>query len=61
MKDNHKYRVSIYLGKELYNKLDVLSNELHITISSLAKILLQTGFTLGDAIERSITNGESKK
>lgn len=48
----HKYRVSIYLGKELYETLGVLADEIGIPLASLCRVLLQTGKEFADTIEK---------
>lgn len=53
----HKYRVSIYLGKELYQDLEDMSKVLGIPISTMAKIILNTGFELSKTLESQIMKG----
>ena len=63
MQDKHKYRVQVYLGKELYEKLEELSNFMGIPVATVAKLLLKTGFELSSAIERKMElniNGKDK-
>lgn len=63
MQDKHKYRVQVYLGKELYEKLEELSNFMGIPVATVAKLLLKTGFELSNAIERKMElsiNGKDK-
>lgn len=60
-KENAKYRTTVYLGKELYFSLQETADMLGISISTLCKILLKTGYEIGNSIERNITgNGKSK-
>ena len=54
MQDKHKYRVQVYLGKELYEKLEELSKFMGIPVATVAKLLLKTGFELSSAIERKM-------
>lgn len=54
MQDKHKYRVQVYLGKELYEKLEELSNFMGIPVATVAKLLLKTGFELSNAIEKKM-------
>lgn len=56
----HKYRVSVYLGKELFDDLNGIANFLGIPLASLCKILLQTGKEFADSMERSFPNGGKK-
>ena len=63
MQDKHKYRVQVYLGKELYEKLEELSKFMGIPVATVAKLLLKTGFELSSAIERKMElniNGKDK-
>ena len=63
MQDKHKYRVQVYLGKELYEKLEELSKFMGIPVATVAKLLLKTGFELSNAIERKMElniNGKDK-
>ena len=53
-KYNNKYRLTIYLGKETYEKLAQLSNMIGIPLSTTAKILLQTGMQIGEALEKGV-------
>ena len=54
MQDKHKYRVQVYLGKELYEKLEELSNFMGIPVATVAKLLLKNGFELSNAIEKKM-------
>ena len=54
MQDKHKYRVQVYLGKELYEKLEELSKFMGIPVATVAKLLLKTGFELSNAIEKKM-------
>ena len=40
MQDKHKYRVQIYLGKEMYEKLEVMSKFMGIPVATVAKLIL---------------------
>lgn len=57
MKDNHKYRVSVYLGKELYSQIEQMAKALSIPVATATKILLSTGFELSKTLEPSIKKG----
>lgn len=64
MKSNHKYRVSIYLGKELYEEIETMAQFMGIPVATATKILLSTGFELSKAVEqnfvKSLKKGEKK-
>lgn len=53
----HKYRVSIYLGKELYEELQKSAEIMGISVATLAKILLNTGNELSKTLERKVSDG----
>lgn len=53
----HKYRVSIYLGKENYEELEKIADKMMIPVSTLCKIIFATGFELSKQIEKGATNG----
>jgi hypothetical protein len=62
MKDNHKYRVSVYLGKELYSQIEQMAKALNIPVATTTKLLLNTGFELSKTLEptlkKSLEKGE---
>lgn len=60
--NKHKYRVSIYLGKEMYERFEKEAEMMNISIATLTKIILQTGYQLATNLEKKggIPNGESK-
>lgn len=64
MKSNHKYRVSIYLGKDLYEEIETMAQFMGIPVATATKILLSTGFELSKAMEqnfvKSLKKGEKK-
>lgn len=58
MKPNHKYRVSVYLGKDIYNELDQLANLMNVSVSTIARVLISTGYEISKSIEKGgILNG----
>ena len=59
-KNNNKYRLTIYLGKELYEKLSQISDMLGIPLSTTTRILLQTGLQIGEALEKGVNINEIK-
>lgn len=59
-KSNHKYRASVYLGKELHKTLTEMAKELNISISTLIKILIDTGFQFATGIENILNKGGEK-
>lgn len=57
LQDKHKYRVSVYLGKDLYQELEQTANIMGISVATLARILLNTGNELGKTLERRMKDG----
>ena len=51
-KPKHRYRVSVYLGKENYEKLEALAIGLNLPVSSMTRVLIETGFQIARAIEK---------
>lgn len=60
--NKHKYRVSIYLGKEMYERFEKEAEMMNISIATLTKIILETGYQLATNLEKkgAIPNGENK-
>jgi len=48
----HKYRVTIYLGKDLYKTLDGMARFLNMPMATITRILLQTGVEVGNALDK---------
>ena len=57
MQDKHKYRVQIYLGKEMYEKLEGISKFMGIPEATVAKLILNTGFELSTVLETQLKKG----
>lgn len=62
----HKYRVSLYLGKDLYNTLNGMARFMNIPLATATRILLETGVKLGSALDSKGTEdlrryGKSEK
>lgn len=47
----HLYRVNVYLGKELYTDLERTALIMGISVATLAKILINTGYQLANSID----------
>ena len=54
----HKYRVNVYLGKDIYSRLEEQANVFNMPIATLTKLLIETGFAFADQLERSGNNGK---
>lgn len=48
---NKAYKVNIYLGKELYETIEILSQFFGVSVPQMAKILLNTGVEFSKAID----------
>ena len=59
-KNNNKYRLTIYLGKELFEKLTQVSEMLGIPLSTATRILLETGIQIGEALEKGVNLNDNK-
>ena len=55
-KPKHRYRVSVYLGKETYEQLEGLAVALNIPVASMTRVLIETGFQVAKAIEKGDQN-----
>ena len=54
MKPNHKWRVNVYLGKDLYTELEDMGNLLGLSVSQMARIILTQGKQVADTMERNV-------
>lgn len=59
-KSKHKYRANVYLGKELHKTLTEMAKELSLSVSTLIKILIETGFNFATGIENILKKGGLK-
>lgn len=48
----HKYRVSLYLGKETYEEIEKLSDFLGLPVATTARVILETGLQISKSLER---------
>lgn len=60
MKSNHKYRATIYLGKEVYEDLDQLAEMLSMSVAQIAGIIFRTGYDVSKQLERKEVNRDGK-
>lgn len=58
-KTKHLYRVSVYLGKDLYNELDQTAHIMGVSVATLAKIMLNTGYELSKQLEQNVKKGSN--
>lgn len=52
MKSKHKYRTSVYLGKENYEKLNSLATDMGLSVSQIVRVMLDTGIHLAESVDR---------
>ncbi len=60
MKSNHKYRATIYLGKEIYEELDKLAEELTMSVAQMAGIIFRTGYDVSKSLMRKEVKRDGK-
>lgn len=51
-KSNHKYRVSVYLGKEMYARFEEEAEAMGVSIATFTRILLETGYQFAKGLEK---------
>lgn len=56
----HRYRVGVYLGKETYEKIEELAKWMNIPISTMTRIILETGLQISKTLEKEVTKNASK-
>lgn len=59
-KSNHKYRVNVYLGKEVYQELERDAEFMGVSIATLTKILITTGYQFTKGVESNFKKGEKR-
>lgn len=52
----HKYRVSVYLGKDLYEKIDAVAQFMGVSVATMTKIFLSTGFELSKSVDSAMVD-----
>lgn len=60
-KANHKYRATIYLGKEIYEALDKMAHMLNISVPTLTTIIFKTGWEISKTLDRKEVNDQDGK
>lgn len=61
MDNKHKYRVSVYLGKQNHEKLSSMAKAFGMPLSALVRVLLDNGMALADAMEKQETKSNGEK
>ena len=57
----HRYRVSIYLGKDAYEQITQLANMVNVPIATMTRVILETGLQLSKAIEKGVFDNGSEQ
>lgn len=55
----HRYRVTIYLGKENYEKIEELAHFLGLPVATMTRVILETGLNISTALEIGKEIGEN--
>lgn len=53
-KANHKYRATIYLGKEIYESLETMAQVLHLSVPTIAAIIFKTGWEISKQLDKGV-------
>lgn len=56
----HRYRVSVYLGKETYEQIEQLAQFLGLPVSTMTRVILETGLQISKTLEKGVTDNGSK-
>lgn len=54
----HKYRVSVYLGKDMYERFEREAMAMNISVATFTRILLETGYQFAKGLEKGDNNGK---
>lgn len=48
----HRYRVSVYLGKETYTQIEDLAKMISLPVSTMTRVILETGLQISKQLEK---------
>ena len=48
----HRYRVSVYLGKETYSQIEDLAKMINLPVSTMTRVILETGLQISKQLEK---------
>ena len=48
----HRYRVSVYLGKETYSQIEGLAKMMTLPVSTMTRVILETGLQISKQLEK---------
>lgn len=57
-KTKHKYRVSVYLGKDLYNEFKEMADFFGVSIASLTKMFIDNGIEFARHVDKGAKYGK---
>lgn len=57
----HKYRVSLYLGKDLYERFEQEAQFMGISVATFTKIILTTGYEFAKGLESEMIEKKGGK
>lgn len=47
----HRYRVSVYLGKETYEEIAEIAKFIGLPVSTMTRVILETGLNISTALD----------
>ena len=51
-KPKHRYRVSVYLGKDSYEQIESIAAALGLPVSTMTRVILETGLQISKILEK---------
>ena len=60
-KNNNKYRLTLYLGKELHDELTQISVLLGLPLGTTTRIILQTGLEIINVLDKEVNKNGNKQ
>ena len=60
MKSNHKYRATIYLGKEIFEEVQKMAEVFGMSVSQLTGVMFRTGYDFSKQLDRNEVSKDGK-
>lgn len=60
MKNNHKYRATIYLGKEIFEEVQAMAKLFGMSVSQLTGVMFRTGYDFSKTLDRKEVKRDGK-
>ena len=60
MKSNHKYRATIYLGKEIFEEVKKMAEVFGMSVSQLTGVMFRTGYDFSKQLDRNEVSKDGK-